>query len=250
MDGSSTTRLCDFVLTSLKQGKINHGSSEPQKSLPAPNKLSFVFNSDVQGDIKAAQTAFDKLIGEHDLSVLAFQKYGKGQIKKFNMSPDAFVQMAIQLGYKKTHGESRATYETGMTRQFRHGRTETIRTVSKESVAWVNAMEAKDVNVKTKYELLQKAIGQHISYSGDAVKGHGVDRHFFGATQLQEGVLMLHVGLKKLATAAEAKASIFTDPVFSRSNHWYLSTSQLSSELFQGYGWGEVVEDGYGVAYM
>lgn len=34
------------------------------------------------------------------------------------------------------------------------------------------------------------------------------------------------------------------------SCHWNLSTSQLTSEYFDGYGWGEVVEDGYGLAYM
>lgn len=43
---------------------------------------------------------------------------------------------------------------------------------------------------------------------------------------------------------------LFTDPLFSRSNHWDLSTSQLSSEYFDGYGWGQVVPDGFGVAYM
>ncbi|KAJ1676509.1 Carnitine O-acetyltransferase mitochondrial, partial [Spiromyces aspiralis] len=32
--------------------------------------------------------------------------------------------------------------------------------------------------------------------------------------------------------------------------HWNLSTSQLSSEYFDGYGWSEVVPDGYGLAYM
>jgi len=48
----------------------------------------------------------------------------------------------------------------------------------------------------------------------------------------------------------EPKPSIFTDPTYAKSTHWNLSTSQLSSEYFTGYGWGEVVPDGYGIAYM
>ena len=48
----------------------------------------------------------------------------------------------------------------------------------------------------------------------------------------------------------ESKPAIFTDPVFARSCHWNLSTSQISSEYYDAYGWGEVVPDGYGIAYM
>ena len=61
---------------------------------------------------------------------------------------------------------------------------------------------------------------------------------------------------------------IYTDPAFSRTNHWELSTSQLSSKFLDGWGYGEgafsatmvlplltgcfillVVPDGYGLAY-
>jgi carnitine O-acetyltransferase len=48
----------------------------------------------------------------------------------------------------------------------------------------------------------------------------------------------------------EPMPAIFTDPSYVISTHWNLSTSQLSSEYFLGYGWGEVVPDGYGIAYM
>jgi carnitine O-acetyltransferase len=57
-------------------------------------------------------------------------------------------------------------------------------------------------------------------------------------------------GLRLLIKEGENKPQIFTDPAYSRSCHWNLSTSQLTSEYFDGYGWGEVVPDGYGVAYM
>lgn len=42
----------------------------------------------------------------------------------------------------------------------------------------------------------------------------------------------------------DESCSVFTDPVFSRSKHWRMSTSHLTHEQFDGWGWGEVVPDG------
>jgi len=56
------------------------------------------------------------------------------------MSPDAFIQMAMQLAWYKACGEFTATYETVLTRMFKHGRTETLRSFSRESWRWVLSM--------------------------------------------------------------------------------------------------------------
>jgi carnitine O-acetyltransferase len=47
----------------------------------------------------------------------------------------------------------------------------------------------------------------------------------------------------------EQTPEIYTDAAFSRTNHWELSTSQLSSPFIDGWGYGEVVPDGYGLSY-
>jgi carnitine O-acetyltransferase len=44
--------------------------------------------------------------------------------------------------------------------------------------------------------------------------------------------------------------SLYKDPAFSYSSTWFISSSQLSSEYFNGYGWSQVVDDGWGLAYM
>lgn len=69
-----------------------------------------------------------------------------------------------------------------------------------------------------------------------AVEGKGVDRHL--------------LGLRLLLTPNEKKPAIYTDPAYAASCHWRLSTSQITSEYYDGYGWGEVVTNGWGVAYM
>jgi len=133
-------------------------------------------------------------------------------------------------------GVSRPTYESAQTRKYQHGRTETVRTVSADSIAWVKAMEDAKISAEVKAELGRKAIASHIRYANEATEGKGVDRHL--------------LGLRLSVRPDEPKPQIFQDPSYSYSSHWYLSTSQLTSEYFDGYGWGEVVPDGFGIAYM
>ena len=59
------------------------------------------------------------------------------------------------------------------------------------------------------------------------------------------------MGLKKLMEKDEVgTVALFDDLVFKRSQHWVLSTSAIFSGMFEAYGWGEVVPNGFGVAYM
>lgn len=50
-----------------------------------------VFNSHV--------TALCRLAEDVDMRVVVFEHFGKNVPKTFNMSPDAFIQVALQLAY-------------------------------------------------------------------------------------------------------------------------------------------------------
>ncbi|KAJ2017956.1 Carnitine O-acetyltransferase mitochondrial, partial [Coemansia sp. S610] len=130
---------------------------------------------------------------------------------------------------------SRATYEAAATRAFAHGRTETCRSVSTESVAFCEQFEAATASAETKLAALQAAVKAHSTYAKMCSEGKGVDRHL--------------LGLRLSLRPGEEKPKIFQDAAYTESSHWYLSTSQLSSEHFEGWGFSEVVPDGYGVAY-
>ncbi|CAG8458610.1 2849_t:CDS:2 [Acaulospora morrowiae] len=236
MDGTPTCRLNDFICTSIANNKVNHGSPNVRSGLPVPEQLRFTLNKDILDAIAKAENNFDALVAKHDLRVLSYQGYGKNGIKKLRFSPDAYVQMIIQLAYYKMHGVSKATYESAQTRKFAHGRTEVCRSCSADSAAWVKAMEDPHVPIETKAKLGHKAITSHVKYMAEAVEGRGCDRHLLG----------LRMSLKP----NEEPPLIFTDTTYAKSTHWNLSTSQLSSEYFDGYGWGEVVPDGYGIAYQ
>jgi len=235
MDGTPTHRLNDYLNDMIFNNKLDFGGSV-RSNLPEPQAVKFEINNEVRKEIERAQTDFAEVIGQHELRVQQYQGYGKGLIKKFKCSPDAYVQMVIQLAYKKMYGKNKPTYESAATRKFQQGRTETCRTVSDDSVAWCNAMMDADTDDKTCIELFRKAINAHVKYIAEASDGKGVDRHFFG--------------LKKSLKDGEEMPEFFKDPAFSYSCSWHLSTSQLSSEYFNGYGWSQVIDGGWGIAYM
>ncbi|ETI27804.1 hypothetical protein G647_00253 [Cladophialophora carrionii CBS 160.54] len=236
MDGTPTHRLCDTVNAYIVHNKLDFDNPSVRSDLPDPVALKFETNAAVLDDLASAQAQFRQVIASHDLRVQAYQGYGKGMIKKFKCSPDAYVQMVIQLAYHKMYGKNRPTYESAATRKYQQGRTETTRTVSDESVAFCNAMADPSVSREECERLFRAAVQAHVKYTADASDGYGVDRHLFG--------------LKKLLQEGEGTPEIFTDPAYTYSSTWYISSSQLSSEYFNGYGWSQVIDQGWGIAYM
>lgn len=82
-------------------------------------------------------------------------------MKNCRISPDAYIQMALQLAYFRDAGKFNLTYEASMTRLFREGRTETVRPCTIESSAWVRTMEDKNAATEDKIKLLRNACDQH-----------------------------------------------------------------------------------------
>lgn len=236
MDGTPTHRLNDYINDLIFGNKLDYSNPSVRSDLPEPELVKFGITPKVQAEIDRATKDFNEVIGAHQLAVQAYQGYGKGLIKKFKCSPDAYVQMIIQLAYFKMYGKNRPTYESAATRRFQLGRTETCRTVSDDSVAWCNSMADMSLDDKARVDLFRKATNSHIEYITAASDGKGVDRHLFG--------------LKKLLEPGQELPAIYKDPAFGYSSSWYLSTSQLSSEFFNGYGWSQVIDEGFGIAYM
>lgn len=56
-------------------------------------------------------------------------------------------------------------------------------------------------------------------------------------------VLRAFLGVHPLGESSQ----LFNDPVYARSKHWRMSTSHLTHEMFDAWGWGEVVPDGKAV---
>ncbi|KAA1479501.1 acyltransferase ChoActase/COT/CPT [Dentipellis sp. KUC8613] len=235
MDGTPTLRMNEFVLAALSANKIDLGSAEPSPYLPAPREITLQTNDTVLADVRDAEKHFDELVGAHEMDVLHYEGYGKSQIKQYKASPDAWAQLVKQLAFHKLNGRPGVTYESSQTRKYQRGRTEVTRSASNESKAWVEAMEDANASDEQRATLFRRAVHRHSQYTAWAADGQGVDRHLYG--------------LKKMLGEGENVPEIYKDEAYSRTNHWELSTSQLSSPFVDGWGYGEVVPDGYGLAY-
>lgn len=58
------------------------------------------------------------MIADLDFHVYRYQAYGKTFIKSCRVSPDVYIQLALQLAYYKLYGIIVNTYESASTRRF------------------------------------------------------------------------------------------------------------------------------------
>lgn len=209
-------------------------------------RLKWRISDELSSDLLDAQKNATKILSDVDLRLLMHDAYGKGFIKRLKVSPDAYIQMALQLAYYRDVGHLSLTYEASMTRLYREGRTETVRPVTIESSAWVYSMHDEKRTVQERLNLFKKACQVHAISIQDAMCGRGIDRHLF----------CLYVISRYLETESDFLKEVLSEP-------WKLSTSQtphnqaniLDPKKFPkhiscGGGFGPVADDGYGVSYM
>ncbi|KAH3680680.1 hypothetical protein WICPIJ_008162 [Wickerhamomyces pijperi] len=241
MDGTPTLLLNEFVNRELRKLDIEKFLSKlniDHTAAPviAPKKLNFQVSPSTEASIEAAKANFKSEMDNHDVKVWHYNKYGKNIIKTFKTSPDAFIQMIIQLAHYKLTGKCVPTYEAASTRKFFGGRTEATRSVSEESLRFVRNWEDPTVSDEQRAADFKEACNSHIDFIKNASNGEGVDRHF--------------LGLKFQLESGEKPHALFSDPLFNYSSTWLISTSQLSSNFNDAYGWSEVNPIGWGLAYQ
>ncbi|KAG7278745.1 hypothetical protein CRUP_008357 [Coryphaenoides rupestris] len=171
----------------------------------------------VQAQVSSSLAVAQVLADDVDCHIFPFQDFGKGRIKKLRISPDAFIQLSLQLAYYRDRGGFCLTYEASMTRLFREGRTETVRSCSNESCAFVKSLAAGEGAEQCR-RLFRKASEKHQNLYRLAMTGDGIDRHLF----------CLYVVSKYLGVDSPFLKEVLSEP-------WRLSTSQTplqQMELF------------------
>lgn len=256
VDALTVSYIFDYMLQVPTPGDKNHQFIHPlaQHRTDKDGSVIFehlTFTSDAQLDtyMREAQTAANATSALSDSNVLLFKDFGTSWIKKTGrVPPDAFYQMALQLAYYRIHNTVTATYETAATRKYLRGRTETIRTLSVDSKAFVQGFTDSTLGSAQKYALLAKATASHRNYTQIASDGHGCDRHLLVLRLLNADHQMLDAEGKLVNVPMHP---IFTDPVHAESQRWRLSTSGLHAGIrLMGTGFGTVYPDGYGINYM
>ena len=182
--------------------------------------------------------------------------YGKDFIKRCAVSPDAFVQAAMQLAYWRDTaatdaagvGKFEPTYESSMTRLFLHGRTETVRPVTEDMCAFVRAMVRADATPGEKLRCLQAAAATHVAAFQSAMCGQGIDRHLFGLYCVSAG-WGLEAPFLGTALSMPWKLSTSQQPQ-QQTALWDIKHPAWTDRISPGGGFGPVAADGYGVSYM
>ncbi|XP_076265090.1 carnitine O-palmitoyltransferase whd isoform X1 [Rhynchophorus ferrugineus] len=249
-DAAVMSHLWEWVITEESyEPRFDHNGNalgNPEFTPPPPSRLNWDIPAQCQSAINESIYIANKLIEDIDLRIYVHDNYGKGFMKSCSLSPDAYIQMALQLAYYRDAGKFCLTYEAAMTRLFREGRTETVRPCTIESSAWVKAMDDKNTSVEKKVELLRVACTTHQRAYKDAMCGKGIDRHIF----------CLYVVSKYLEVDSPFIKEVLSEP-------WRLSTSQTPHGqttkldlkkypkcISAGGGFGPVADDGYGVSYI
>nr|CAD7260011.1 unnamed protein product [Timema shepardi] len=73
--------------------------SLPTVTFPVPLKLEFKLTPEVEQGIETACKNLDKLVADFEMHCSTFPAFGKDVIKSFKVSPDSFIQMALQLAF-------------------------------------------------------------------------------------------------------------------------------------------------------
>lgn len=248
-DAPVLSHLFEYALATdcfqLGYNEEGHCKGEVDSSLPQPQKLNWEMPPECEEQISQSLAVAQALADDVDFHVFCFQDFGKGKIKKCRISPDAFIQVALQLAYYRERGRFCLTYEASMTRLFKEGRTETVRSCTGENIAFIRALEngeAEDVCQR----LFKVASEKHQHLYRMAMTGAGIDRHLF----------CLYVVSKYLRVESPFLKEVL-------SERWRLSTSQTPVQLIDmfdtvnypefslpGGGFGPVADDGYGVSYI
>nr|DBA31501.1 TPA: hypothetical protein GDO54_007338 [Pyxicephalus adspersus] len=249
-DAPIVGHLWEFMLATdcFELGYTEKGNCKGDSglSLSPPYRLQWDIPAKCREVIERSYFTAKTLADDVDFNCLRFTDFGKGLIKKCRSSPDAFLQISLQLAHYRDKGHFCLTYEASMTRLFREGRTETVRACTKESCDFVRAMEDPNETKEKRLALYRAAAERHQLMYRLAMTGKGIDRHLF----------CLYLVSKYLGTESPFLQQVLSEP-------WRLSTSQTPQQQLKmfdleefpdhisaGGGFGPVADDGYGVSYI
>uniref|UniRef100_A0A4W6E5X1 Carnitine O-acetyltransferase b n=1 Tax=Lates calcarifer TaxID=8187 RepID=A0A4W6E5X1_LATCA len=205
----------------------------PLVPLPMPKKLYFHIDREIKRDIEHAKQNLDILINDLDVNVFNFKRFGKELPKKHNLSPNSFIQVALQLAYYRVHNEVCPSCDIASQRMFRGGRTEFIRSPTNQTLKFILAF---DDPREAKLQLFREAVDAYTALTDLAIKGHGIDRHLLGLKlqAIEEGLSI---------------PKIFMDTAYGLATHWKLRTGQVPANTDSVMCFGPLVPDGYAICY-
>ncbi|KAK5906094.1 hypothetical protein CgunFtcFv8_001988 [Champsocephalus gunnari] len=237
-EGIVMVQLSEYLMKYITGSPCKMARASSIRDPPPPKRLLWKCNPHIQGLLAASGDRLQRLVDNLDMDVLNFNVYGKDLIKKLKMSPDAFIQVALQLAFYKCNKRLVSTYESASIRRFQDGRVDNIRSATPEALAFVMSMTAERATFtdSDKMKRLRDAINAQTNYTIAAITGLAIDNHLLGLLRIAKELNM-------------EKPEIFSDETYSSSNQFILSTSQVTTTMEMFCCYGPVVPNGYGACY-
>lgn len=245
VDGSVMLRLIAHIYDSIDVVVFDESDCEEIKNNAISSNvedIKFDLNESLRHTVQDAGDRFIQHTADTQTRVLNFSFFGKNQIKQFSVSPDAFVQLALQLAEYKLYGKCYSAYEAVMTRTFLDGRIDVLYTVTPESMAFIRSVDSPSCSVQEKQRLLRQSLQKHIARAHECRVGNGIYTHLL-ALKYRYKIAGRSIGLNTLPT-------LFTDTGYQALTHSVVCTSTTSEYGVDLAGYGPIVDDGYGIRYF
>jgi carnitine O-palmitoyltransferase 1 len=239
-------RLQPYLANGMLKPDPNFDVNQDNNSYAA-ERLNFVCTAELLEASRTAVKHARNLIDDLDLVALHHSAFGKGRMKKSGLSPDAFIQLALQVAFYRDQKKFVQTYESSLARLFLGGRTETIRACTEDTCNFVRALVAGSSDKAQLQALARKACETHARNTALAMTGKGVDRHLFALYVVSIGTNTESPFLRSVMKRGW-KLSTSQVPVWQTDNEWPTKDNGDQWPRPSG-GFGPVADDGYGVSY-
>ena len=223
-----------------------------------PKKMTMDLNWELQKSLRFAETQMSDLISRTETKTLEFRDYGKLFIVKNKMSPDGFVQVALNTAYYLLYGSFATAYESVNTKHYNHGRTEAGRTLSKEICEYAKNFDNPNLSNEEKLDSLQKCLYRQKITIKKCQSGRGVDRHLSGLKYMlkyDEGGVRRNFSFDANDVENPPEKKMKTPDIFKTNAYktlktTVLSTSNCGNPSLRMFGFGPVSEWGFGIGYI
>lgn len=228
LDGTTIIAFLDAIL----EAEPSAGGT----AVPATRRLEWVLDDALRADVAAARADFAAFAASTATVTLSVD-FDAERAKALKCSPDAFAQLAFQLAHRRAKGHVGATYESIATRSFRHGRTEAMRVITPEVLAFVAAMEDPASDEHACREAFRAAADAHVARAKQCQGGLAPEQHLW---ELQ---------MRQRRQGGGERMPLFDSPGWTVMRDDYLSTSAVPSPHIRYWGFGSTSEKCIGVGY-
>ncbi|MGY1873402.1 choline/carnitine O-acyltransferase [Nocardia gipuzkoensis] len=242
--GLDGTTILSFVDALLETPVPEHAarSGAQAQGLPAVEPIEFVLDAAQRSDIAAAGAAFADYAAANATQTVSFPDFGTTKAKQLGISPDAFAQLSYQLAHRRSKGLTGATYESIATRQYRNGRTEAMRVVTPEMIAFVDAMQDPDADAEAKLAAARTAAAAHVERAKQCQAGDAPEQHLWELEWIQRR--------RGAELGVTDPIPLYDSPGWTIMRDDYLSTSSAPSVNIRYFGFGSTSSRCIGIAYV